>query len=292
MEKRKYLIGFMFVSPFVLGFVFFFLYPFIQSIIFSLSELEITVDGYVLHDVGLENYRNVLFVHPRFRIAYTQTLLQMVSNVPAILVFSFFAANMLNQKFRGRGLARIIFFLPVILGSQAVLMLQRGDLMQQAMSYSTLGEELGMFSGSDFRDYLMGLRLPEQFLNYIFLAADRVPQIINSSGIPILIFLAALQSIPNSVYEAASIEGATKWESFWKITFPMILPMILASIIYTIVESFTSPYNELVHLIQSTAWQGSGFGISSAMSWFYFATIFIILIIVIGIISRSINNQT
>lgn len=284
---RKYLTGIMFVSPFILGFISFFLVPFIQSIVFSVNELEITATGYVLHSVGLANYHNLLFVDPNFRIAYTETLVQMFSRVPAILIFSFFVANMLNQKFRGRTIARVIFFLPVIMGAQAVLALQSGDYMQQAMSYSTIGAELGMLSGSELRNYLMELQLPEGFLQYIFNAADSVPQIINSSGIPILIFLAALQSIPSSVFEAASIEGATKWECFWKITFPMILPMIMVSIVYTIIDSFTSPYNKLVTLIQSTAWQGSGFGVSAAMSWFYFVTIAIILAIVIAVLSRS-----
>ena len=292
MKGRKYLTGFMFVSPFVIGFMCFFLYPFIQSIVFSFNQLEITSTGYVLHYVGFANYHNLLFVHPNFRIAYVDTLIQMLSRVPAILIFSFFAANMLNQKFRGRTLARVVFFLPVIMGAQAVLALQSTDHMQKAMSYSKIGAELGMFSGSELRNYLLELQLPEGLLNYVFNAADSVPQIINSSGIPILIILAALQSIPSSIFEAASIEGATRWECFWKITFPMILPMIMASVVYTIVESFTSPYNQLVNLIKTTTWQGSGFGVSAAMSWFYFMTIAVVLAVVMCIMSKSSQSQS
>mgnify|MGYP000885093447 CR=1 FL=1 len=291
MKRRKYLTGLMFVSPFVVGFISFFLYPFIQSIVFSFNQLELTPSGYILHYVGFTNYHDLLFVHPNFRIAYTETLVQTLSRVPAVLIFSFFAANMLNQRFKGRTVARVVFFLPVIMGAQAVLALQSQDYMQKAMSYSKIGAELGMFSGSELRNYLMQLQLPEGFLKYVFNAADSVPQIINNSGIPILIMLAALQSIPSSIYEAASIEGATKWECFWKITFPMILPMIMASVIYTIVESFTSPYNKLVNLIKSTAWQGQGFGVSAAMSWFYFITIAIVLAVVMGIMSRSSSSR-
>ncbi|HOB09706.1 MAG TPA: sugar ABC transporter permease [Limnochordia bacterium] len=292
MKWRKYLTGFMFVSPFVVGFICFFMYPFVQSIIFSFNQLELTPTGYVLHYVGLDNYHNLLFVHPSFRIAFTETLVQMLSRVPAVLIFSFFAANMLNQRFRGRTIARVVFFLPVIMGAQAVLALQSQDYMQKAMSYSKIGAELGMFSGSELRNYLMQLQLPDGLLAYVFGAADSVPQIINSSGIPILIMLAALQSIPSSVFEAASIEGATKWECFWKITFPMILPMIMASVVYTIVESFTSPYNKLVNLIKSTAWQGQGFGVSAAMSWFYFITIAIVLAAVMGVMAKSSHSRS
>ena len=127
----------------------------------------------------------------------------MAARIPVILIFSFFAANLLNQKFPGRTLARVIFFLPVVMSAEIVLKMQQADYMQQAMSLS----ESGLIPLSVLRESLVSLKLPLVFVNFIFEAINQVPVIIRSSGIQILIFLAALQSISPSLYEAADMEG-------------------------------------------------------------------------------------
>ena len=126
----------------------------------------------------------------------------------------------------------------------------------------------------------------------IFQAINEVPLIIRSSGIQILIFLAALQSIPKSLYEAAHMEGATGWEAFWKITFPLVSPLLLVNVVYTIVDSFTAADNALLELIQNSAWSGSGFGVSTAMSWIYFAAVLAILAVTIILLGRRVHYET
>ncbi len=290
LHEKRALSGYIFVLPFAIGFLLFYLYPIYQSLLFSLSGLTITATGFELNHVGLQNYYKIIFENPQFRIVFTETVVKTLADLPLILIFSFFAANLLNQNFKGRFIARVIFFLPVIIGAQAVLKLQSGDFMGAMLRNANLAAEAGIFRGLRLEKYLYNVKLPVWFIEYIMRGVNHLPEIINSSGIQILIFLAALQSIPSSLYEAAKMEGATGWEYFWKITFPLISPQVLTNVVYTLVDSFTAHDNKLVDLIRSTAWQGgsAGYGVSVAMSWFYFLTIAIILIVVSATIGRSV----
>jgi len=151
------------------------------------------------------------------------------------------------------------------------------------------GEVQETYSFIDFQalsTFLTYLQVPEKFMEYIALAVDGISSIINASGIQILIFLAGLQSISPSLYEASEVEGATAWENFWLITLPMVSPLILTNIIYTIIDFFTSTSNTLIQLIRNTTFQGAGFGVSAAMSWIYFGAICLILGIVYLIFNR------
>lgn len=288
LSAQKSLLGLLFTMPFIIGFLAFLAYPFGQSVIFSISKLTIVPTGYVLDYVGLDNYRHVLFVDPRFRQVFVETVVTMAARIPVVLIFSFFAANLLNQRFRGRTLARVIFFLPVILGAEISLKMQQADYMQQAVSLS----ESGLLSMGTLQQLLTTLKLPQAFIGFIFQAINEVPLIIRSSGIQILIFLAALQSIPKSLYEAAHMEGATGWEAFWKITFPLVSPLLLVNVVYTIVDSFTAADNALLELIQNSAWSGAGFGVSTAMSWIYFAAVLAILAVTIILLGRRVHYET
>lgn len=287
LSRKQALLGRAFTLPFALGFAAFFLYPLVQSVIFSFNELRIVAGGYQLEGVGWNNYYHALFVDPNFRRLFIESLVRMAVDIPTILIFSFFAANLLNQEFRGRTLARTIFFLPVILGAEIILKVQEADYMQQAMALSTDG----MFSIRDLGAFLLTLKLPPFMIDFIVDAINHVPEIIRASGIQILIFLAALQSIPASLYEAADMEGATGWENFWKITFPLISPMLLVNVVYTIVDMFTSPTNKLLVLIKNTAWGGAGFGVSVAMSWIFFASIIIFLFICIRLVNQMVHYE-
>lgn len=273
LKKKQGLMGYAFIFPFILGFSLFFLAPLIQAIVFSLNELRITETGFELKFVGMQNFYHALFIDAVFRRALVETALQMFADIPMVLIFSFFAANLLNQKFRGRMFARVIFFLPVIFAAEAILMVTGADYMQQVSNPA----EREIFNVIRFGEFLKDIRMPENFVDYILYAINHLPVIIRSSGIQILIFLAALQSIPSSLYEAAAIEGATGWESFWLITFPMITPLFLVNIIFTIINYFTTPANPLVQLINDATWGGAGYGVSVAMTWLYFLVITIML---------------
>jgi|SRR5690554_1058379 len=280
----------MFTLPFIIGFILFFLAPFIQSVIFSLNHLRIVTGGYELTFNNFDNFRHALMVDTSFLPTFTQTLLNMLLDVPAIIFFSFFAALLLNQKFKGRLIARSIFFLPVILSSGVIAGLEATDYMSNLMNEAA-NATAGFLAGPALTEFLLQMKIPRELLLYVVNVVERIPQIIRASGIQILIFLAGLQSISPSLYEAARVEGASPWQTFWMITIPVMSPTILANVVYSIIDSFLASNNELVGYIRSTAFGGAGFGIGTAMGVLYFAAIAVILAVVVGIISRYVVYQ-
>ncbi|MFY9437294.1 MAG: sugar ABC transporter permease, partial [Limnochordia bacterium] len=283
-ERRKVVAGYLFCLPFILGFVLFFLVSFVRTILFSFNELTLTPEGFSLTFVGLANYHYALNVHPSFPMDLLTEIGNLFMEVPLILAFSFFTALVLNQRFIGRLTARTILFLPVILAAGVIFRLEEKDMITQ-LSMGAAQPGL-VFSGAALQNLLFSTRLPEALLNFVLTAVESIPEIIRASGIQVLIFLAGLQSIPRSIYEAADVEGATAWENFWLITLPMLSPLILTTVVYSIIDSFTSADNALVAMIRSTAFVGQGFGLSAAMSTVYFAAIFAILGLTIAVVSR------
>ncbi|MFW5981847.1 MAG: carbohydrate ABC transporter permease [Halanaerobiaceae bacterium] len=286
--------GYIFIAPFLLGFLLFFLFPFIMSIRFSLSDIIISSLGYELEFVGLEHYDYILFVDAEFVETLTTTIVSLLTQIPMILFFSFFAAIILNQKFKGRMFARVIFFLPVIMAAGIVLKIEQQDLLTEILNTPDLASAGGgssggfVFSDASVRFFFQQMSLPPQMINYLMTSVDNLAEIIRSSGVQILIFLAGLQSISPTLYEAADVEGATAWENFWMITFPLMTPLILTNIVYTIIDSFTRGSNELMILIQEVAFGGAGYSVSVAMSWFYFLIIGIILVVTIKLVSKGV----
>lgn len=292
LRGKEAVAGYLFAIPFLVGFFGLFLPMLIKSVSFSLSNMAVGKDGYVLTKAannGLEHYIRALTIDPKFNLQLIGAVKDMAVNVPLIIIFSFFAANLLNQKFRGRGIARSIFFFPVILTSGIVLGIESSDLLQ-----TTLGPE-GMLSADDANTvfnvagFLLNYtNLPAGIVMYLSKAVLGIYDIVISSGVQILIFLAGLQGISPSLYEASNMEGATAWENFWKITFPMISPLILVNSIYTIIDSFTSANNELMQTIKSTIFTDVKYGYGSAMAWIYFIIIAVIIGIVGGIIGKRV----
>jgi ABC-type sugar transport system permease subunit len=289
LSQKRSLLGVVFILPWLLGFIFLFATPLIQSIRFSFSELNVVPDGYELKFAGLHNFTEALFVDANFNRILTESVAGMAVNVPLILFFSLFSATLLNQKFRGRALARAIFFLPVILASGAVSAAESSGLIN-LIGDSSVAQEMGQTS-SQFNVLSMVRLLDEAgmpaFLSdYIVSAVMRIYEIIRSSGVQILIFLAALQSVPGAMYEVAKMEGATSYESFWKITLPMVSPLILTNIIYTIIDSFAD--SAVTQMIYQTAFKTQNFGLSAAMSWMYTIVVSLILVVIGILVSRKV----
>ena len=234
----------------------------------------------------MENYGYALQIHPDFSRVFTEVLVKLATELPLIIAYSFFAATLLNQDFKGRGLVRAMFFLPVILGAGVVMKMEVDDYsLALAQSYR---KEIAIFSGDALRNMFELIRFPDWLLDYVVDGIESLPAVIRASGVQILIFLAGLQGIPREVYEAADVEGANGWEQFWMITFPMLTPLILTNIVYTIIDSFTSMDNELVRLIRETMLRGAGYGVSMAMSMLYFAVIGVVLVVVFGLLSKRV----
>jgi len=288
LKQMNTVMFYLFTSPFIIGFIFFFVYPFIQSIVFSINELSFSAEGYNLEYVGLGNYHNSLFVNPDFIREFSEQMMSMASRLPLIIIFSFFAAALLNQKFKGRLISRVIFFLPVILSAGVVAEIERGNEMAEMLQS---GSEQALLTGAALEEFFQELMLPPRLLDYIITAADNVAVIIRSSGVQILIFLAALQSIPTSLYESAKVEGATEWENFWLITFPLVSPFIITNMVYTIIDILTSADNDLVLFIRDISFGRGQYGVGTSMSIMYFAAVFVLLIVVISIISRYVFYQ-
>lgn len=292
LQGKDAVAGYLFIIPFLVGFFGLFLPMLLKSVMFSFSNMTVEKGGYVLEKAangGFEHYIRALTIDPKFNLQLLGAVKDMAVNVPLILIFSFFAANLLNQKFRGRGVARSIFFFPVILTSRIVLGIESSDLLQ-----ATLGPE-GMLSADDASTVfnvatflLKYTNLPSGIVTYLSEAVLGIYDIVIASGVQILIFLAGLQGISPSLYEASNMEGATAWENFWKITFPMISPLILVNAIYTIIDSFTSANNELMTLIKKTIFNDVRYGYGSAMAWIYFLVIAVIISVVGGIIAKRV----
>lgn len=285
--KQKAIWGFIYVLPWLLGFVFFFLSPLITSLRYSFSKVAVNASGITITNAGLSNFIEALTVNTKFNRTLSESIINMVVNVPLIVIFSLFLAVLLNQKFFGRAAARSIFFLPVILASGIILQLESSSLLQAAVEQnSTMGGMMNALGSVELSRMMLQAGVNETIVNYLTGAVDRIYEIVSQSGVQILIFLAGIQTISPSLYEASTMEGATGYEAFWKITFPMVSPLILVNMIYTIIDSFSR--NDMTELIRVTGFTNLNFGLSSAMAWMYFLMIAIILMVSSYIASRRV----
>ncbi len=289
LTARRTMNGYLFILPWLVGFIVFYLRSLILTIQFSLSELSVgAVGGYTLEWKGLENFIYAFRVHAEFKQILTTSIADMLIDVPLITFFSLFIALLLNKKFPGRTLVRAIFFLPVILNADAITAAM--DLARQMMAgglSSTSAEVAESASGVSVDYYIMllgDLALPDAVLQYIVEAVNRISDIITASGVQIIIFIAALQSIPGSMYEVAKIEGATAYETFWKVTFPMVMPHIITNVVYTVVDSFAD--SDVVDLAYKTAFKLGNYGLSSAFSLISTVVTCLILVIVCRFIQK------
>ena len=290
-QRRKELYGYGFIGLWLVGAVIFFLIPLIQSLRYSFSDVKIDPGSIEMHTVGLKNYIYALNEDQYYTEYLEKTLLETLWKTPLILIFSLFIAVLLNHKFRGRTLARAVFFLPVIIATGPVFRIISGDMERTG---NTGGQQFSTMFSTDFIGDLMQFLgiygLSDKMNSMISAVADNIFGIVWNSGIQIIIFLAALQNIHPSVREAAEVEGATAWEFFWKITFPYVSPFILANFIYTVIDSFTSPMNTVMARILDMKSQWS-FGYASAMAWIYFAIVLGVIGLVSIVISRVVYYE-
>jgi ABC-type sugar transport system permease subunit len=239
------------------------------------------VHGLEIKNVGFKNFRDAFQTDAWFTRLLTEAISQMVLNVPLIIFFSLFTASLLSQKFRGRSLARAVIFLPVVLASGVIATLDTSNLLATVMGAAASSPETSNFTAGfksvNLEPLLFDAGLDRGMVDYLTSAVNRIYQIISASGVQIMIFLAGLQSISPSLYEAAKMEGTTGYEAFWKITFPMVTPLILTNTVYSIIDSFYN--NPLTKYMQKTAFEQLNFGLSAAMSWIYFLVISVILVV-------------
>ncbi|MBR6681309.1 MAG: sugar ABC transporter permease [Clostridia bacterium] len=298
LDKKKARGGWLFVAPFVIGFILIYLPILIESVQYTFCDVsQADEGGRILTPVGWANYREALFgvVGADFIETLVNGLLDMVFDIPMILIFSLFMAVLLNQKMPGRAAFRAIFFIPVIISTGILDSIQEANNMAAAMEGGGIDDGSGastseeLVSSFDVAMLFSNMAVGQGLVTYVTEAINNIFDIVNRSGVQMLIFLAGLQSISPAIYESVQIDGATAWETFWKITFPMISPMILVNAVYTVIDSFTSKSNVVMTFISN--YQLTDNVVSSAMSWIYFLVVILIIAVVAGIFSAFVFYQ-
>jgi len=291
LEGKNAVVGYLFLLPFIIGFIAFMFFPIVESLQMVFSDVRIDTEkqGFNMIPVGLENLNKALNIDPQFRRFLIEEIARMLLIVPAIIIFSLFVALILNQEFKARGFVRAIFFLPVILSSGVMIGLETNNSLLNSMA--DIIKEGNLMKSSVTKvleDILVAEGAASDFMGYIFKIINQIYAIAMSSGIQIIIFLSALQTIPPSMFEAAKIEGATSWECFWKITFPMVSSLILVNIVYSVVDYFIRTDNRVMARINETTLKMLNYGFGTAMAWIYFLAVILIIGLVMGLISKRV----
>jgi ABC-type sugar transport system permease subunit len=264
-RNHRQIAGFLFVLPWIIGFLVFTAYPLATAVLYSFSKVSFPLDGIKLESVGIQNYTTVMVSDPDFKLALSTYLTQLVCYVPMVLVFSCMLAMLLNSDIRMRQLVRAIFFLPVIIMSGPVLasLKEMGAVTLQGLDDFPVYEFIAKY-------------LPPSVSAPILYVFDHAVVILWYCGVPILIFLSGLQKMDRSMYEAAMVDGASAWQRFWKLTIPTLRPFFFLNGVFSVVEISMSTQNPIIKLIKDGLFQITrGFGFSAAVSMLYFLIIIV-----------------
>jgi ABC-type sugar transport system permease subunit len=267
--------GYLFLLPWLIGVFVFVAYPILDSLYMSFTKVSVSLDGSGLEYkfLGWKNYSYAFITDNDFPVKMFLFVRETILTIPITVIFALCVSILLNQKFGGRMAFRTLFFLPVIFATGQVLT----ELFSEGQGTLPFADQYHI------ADILYNV-LPVNVAEVLVALLGKFVIILWSSGIQIVLFLAAFQTIPVSVYEAARIDGVTPWESFWKITFPAIVPFIFLNMIYTVVDQTTSPFNPILTLISKNMGDPlTGFGYSSALGWMYCVVIFIPIVLLAAV---------
>ena len=279
-KRRHAFYGYLFISLWIIGISYFTLYPLIYSFYLSFHEAYYNLqDGVTTTFIGFNNYLNILRSQILIPL-YTNYFGKMLVAVPIIIVFSIIIAVLVNAPIRTKGLWRTVFFLPVIIST--------GPVINELNAQSAI--TLPNLQASGIYSYVVN-NLPSFLSDPLTTVINSMLLILWYAGIPILIYLAGLQKIDPSLYEAASMDGASPWMRFWKITLPSLMPFTGISIIYVVVSMslFVEPgglldltrNHMLVGAPDSAFW--FGYGYAAAMAWLYFILMVLLILFFISI---------
>lgn len=280
MERRARK-GYLFMLPLFFGLALVFIPSLVRTVIFSFNEITIGSFGYKLTFQGWQYYQTALTKDPQIVPDMVASLRTLLINIPIILIFSLFIATLLNQRFRGRLIARMIFFLPVIL-TTGILVRFDAPAMNLVSQTVDTGSDSSLALVGGLSSMLASLNFSDTLTGIISSAVSNIYSVVTASGIQIFIFLAGLQEIPGSLYEAAAVEGCSKWELFWKITFPMIMPQMTINAVYTIVDSFTDPTGIFTYISELGTQQQ--YSLATAASILYLICLGVVIAAVMAII--------
>ncbi len=271
-RKRQNRQGYMFMLPWIIGFLLFTAFPFFATIYLSFTEVRQNVAGFNIKFIGLDNYYMTFFENVDFVPAMIDFLGMIIPYTFVIVIVSFIIAYLLNRITFLRGLLRTIYFLPVIILSGPVMY----QLMQAGANATAEAETGGAIANLFI--FQMILSYSRQFAMIIYTVLARLSVILWFTGIPVILFINGLQKINPSLTEAAKIDSANSWQILWKITIPIIKPIALVVTIFTIAQLGTFTTNPVYDLIRTATENTSGgLGIASTFAWIYSLLVLIII---------------
>lgn len=266
MQTRESIVAYAFMMLWLLGLLLFTLYPLFNSIRFSVSDVTTSANGIRTSFAGLKWFKEAFMTDADFIFEFAETAIFILVLIPLIVIVSLIIALLLNSKFPGRAFFRALYFFPVVISSGPALsmLLNNGAATIVNMEESALIGYIRL--------------LPDVFSDMFNLAFSNLVIMFWYSGIQMLVYLAGLQKISSSVYEAARIDGASKWQIFWKITLPYLKPTIMLNAIYTVVELSRYENTAVNQVIRSEMFDFTHiYSYSAAISWIY--ALFILLVI-------------
>ena len=191
----------------------------------------------------------------------------------------------------------MVFFIPVVVSVGLVDTVDSSNTVLSSLSNSP-GIDTGaavsssLLSFGDVSKTLQSLEFSPQLISYVVGAINNIINVVNQSGVQIIIFMVGLQSISPSIYESALVEGASGWEVFWKITFPMITPMIFVNLFFSVIDALTRSTSPIMGLIKQLGFVGGKTGEASAMAWIYFVCMSAILGLIVLICKKAFYNKS
>ena len=286
LRRREYY-GYFFIFPLIIGVLFIFIPNLYHTLQYSVSSLELGKKGYDAAFEGFSQYKAAFTKDANFVPYLVTELKSFLTDVPVITIFSMFIAVLLNGKFHGRTAARLIFFIPVILSTGIISSIESSTDLLANVEAGMTSSDTSLVSG--LSNMLLQMNLPKFIIDIIGSAISGIYSVVQRSGMQIFILLTGLQQIPNSLYEAAQVEGCNGWESFWKITFPMMGPHIRISIVYTIVDLTSRTDTVLAKYINLLAFRSNMFSLGTAMYVIYLLIVLVIVAIVLFVLNRFIK---
>lgn len=294
-EANNRLTGRLFILPWEIGMVLFVIIPLVSSVIYAFSQVTIEVGGMQYDFIGLDNFKYILKSDPYYTDHLVESLTQLIYSIPIIVSISLILAVLLNQKFKGRTAMRAVFFLPVIIAGGIVLNILTTQLNGQPPILKLGVDSATSLTGdSGYLDptaLLNGLNFPESVTEVMSKYITMIFNLLWKSGIQIILFISGLQTIPDSLYEVSKVEGATKWEEFWAITFPMLRDVTLLVTVFTVVEEMVSTQNTVMSDATALIQSQQRYDQPSAMIWFYFLCAVVICGAVLFPIFRSFKKK-
>ena len=280
LKRKESMNGYLFILPWLIGTALLFAFPIWRSLEMSFSNITDITD-YTIEFAGWEHYRKALTGDTKYISYYIRNIVNLIQTVPFVNVFSLLIAVMLNRKFKGRTLFRAIFFLPVILGAGFAMK----QLMNQGVDEGAMETVKEVLIPREIAIYL-GHDATQAISTFL----DLISTILWKCGVPTVIYLAGLQGVPSTLYEAARVDAAGEWEMFWLITLPMITPMMLLNLVYTVIDSFNDSQNTMLNYINTMSFNEMEFEYAAAMAWLFFVWI-IVLVGVIFLVMRPFVNK-